>query len=300
MKRHTFLLLVFLIALPFSCKHPMKDKDTFVPLFPSRDSVSINKTDSASKDEIYYGILTPVEICSIFNRLGVPHNSDILNPVSNKDLYFGISKISINTGVYGADFTYLKLFGVDQKLIDYMVAIREMSDRLGIPDSFVTEPIKRIQNDISIPDTILILMSDAYNKMENYLRAGERGSTAGLMIMGGWIETMYIATQLAYNPEKPDQEVIRKIAEQKYTLTTLLNYLKNYYDDPSVVYYSKKLKYLKSYFDTFDIYFRKGDLEIDTVKKVFRSTGSEMNVTVENLNNIRDYVSKLRTEIVTP
>ena len=111
---------------------------------------------------------------------------------------------------------------------------------------------------------------------------------------------MFIATQLVYDPAKPDREVVQKIAQQKYTLTTLLGFMKNYYDDPVVVYYSKKLKFLKNYFDTFDIYFKKGDLEIDTSKQVFRSTEIEMNVTVENLNKIRDYVSKLRTEMVTP
>jgi hypothetical protein len=120
------------------------------------------------------------------------------------------------------------------------------------------------------------------------------------MVMGGWVEAMFISTQLVYNPQKPDPEVIQKIAEQKYTLTTLLSFLKNYYDDPVVVYYSKKLKYLKNYFDSFDIYFKKGDLEIDTAKQVFRSTGSKMTVTVETLNKIRDYVNKLRTEMVTP
>jgi len=111
---------------------------------------------------------------------------------------------------------------------------------------------------------------------------------------------MFIATQLAYNPEKPDPEVVQKIAQQKYTLATLLSFLKNYYDDPVVVYYSKKLKYLKNYFDSFDIIFKKGDLEIDTTRQVFRSTGSQMTVTVETLNKIRDYVSKLRTEMITP
>jgi hypothetical protein len=120
------------------------------------------------------------------------------------------------------------------------------------------------------------------------------------MVMGGWVEALYIATQLIYNPEKPDPQVVQKIAEQKYTLTSLLSFLKNYYDDPVVVYYTKKLKYLKNYFDSFDIYFRKGDLEIDTAKQVLRASGSEMTVKVETLNEIRNYVSKLRTELVTP
>jgi hypothetical protein len=295
------VLCFFILLLPFaySCKHGLKEKNSFTPSF------STYKTDSAAKDltpkdEIFYGILTPVEVCTIFNRLGISYSNATLNPISNRDQYLSSSKASINTGVYGVDFGYLKMFGIGQQMIDYMVTIREMSNKLGIPDSYITEPIKRVESDLSEPDTILFLMNDAFLKMESHLREGGRESTAGLMVMGGWVEAMFISTQLVYNPQKPDPEVIQKIAEQKYTLTTLLSFLKNYYDDPVVVYYSKKLKYLKNYFDSFDIYFKKGDLEIDTAKQVFRSTGSKMTVTVETLNKIRDYVNKLRTEMVTP
>jgi hypothetical protein len=143
-------------------------------------------------------------------------------------------------------------------------------------------------------------MNRAYTKMEANLRESGRESTAGLLLVGGWVEAMYLTTQLVYDSQNPDPEIVQKIAEQKYTLNTLLSFIKNYYDDPVVVYYSKKLKYLNKYFDTFNIYFKKGDLEVDTVKKVFRASGSEMNVTVETLNNIKDYIAKLRTEMVTP
>jgi hypothetical protein len=110
---------------------------------------------------------------------------------------------------------------------------------------------------------------------------------------------MYLATQLAYDPAAPDAVVVQKIAEQKYTLNSLLSFMKNYYDDPVVVYHTKKLLYLKKYFDKFDIYFEKGDLEIDTKDKVLRSSGAEMTITVETLNDIREYIEKLRTEMVS-
>jgi len=300
MKRPFCFVIILIMVFTLSCRNGTKEKESFIPVFSTYKSDSANKNNIPPKNEIFYGILTPVEICTIFNRLGISHNNEILNPISNKDQYLSSSKASINTGIYGVDFGYLKLFGVGQEMIDYMVTIRDMSNKLGVPDKFLTEPLKKINNDISESDTILSLMNDAYIKIEAHLREGGRESTAGLMVMGGWVEAMYIATQLVYNSEKPDPEVIQKIAQQKYTLTSLLSFLKNYYDDPVVVYYSKKLKYLKNYFDTFDIYFKKGDLEIDINKQVFRSTGSEMNVTLETLNKIRVYISKLRTEMVTP
>jgi hypothetical protein len=298
MKRLFFFLLI-LFPLAFSCKNREKENYSFESTFSTYKSDSLSESPVV-KNEIFYGILTPVQICTIFNRLGVPYNNNALNPISNKDLYLSSSKAAINTGIYGVDFGYLKLFGIGQEMIDYMVAIRDMSNKLGIPDNFITDPIRRVQNDVSDPDTILFMMNDAYTNMESHLRESGRESTAGLMVMGGWVEAMFIATQLVYDTENPDPEVIQKIAQQKYTLTTLLSFLKNYYDDPVVVYYSKKLKYLNNYFDTFDIYFKKGDLEIDTAKQVFRSSGAKMNVTVETLNEIRDYIQKLRTEMVTP
>jgi hypothetical protein len=300
MKFCAFFLIGFLIIFSSSCRNETKEKENFEPVFSTYRNDSTDVAVPAAKNEIFYGILTPVEISRIFNRLGIAYSEAIVNPVSNKDLYLSNAKASINTGIYGVDLGYVKIFGVGQGMIDYMVTIREMSNKLGIPDHFLTEPIKKLQSDATEPDSIMNMMNDAFNNMENHLRAGGRESTAGLMVLGGWVEALYISTQLLYNPANPDPEVVQKIAEQKYTLTTLLSFLKNYYDDPVVVYYTKKLKFLKNYFDTFDIYFKKGDLEIDNAKQVFRASGSEMNITVETLNTIRDYVAKLRTEMVTP
>ncbi len=300
MKNLLFFLIICLFLFVFSCKPTTKDNNTFEPVFSTYKTDSSGALAPVEKNEIFYGILTPVEICSIFNRLGVPYNNAALNPIEKRDQYLSSSKASINTGIYGVDFGYLKVFGIGQEMIEYMMTIRDMSNKLGIPDNLLTEPIKRIQSDISEADTIMSLMNTAFFRMEEHLRAGGRESTAGLMVMGGWVEAMFIATQLVYDPTNPDPEVVQNIAEQKYTLTSLLSFLKNYYDDPVVVYYTKKLKFLKNYFDTFEIYFKKGDLEIDSSRQVLRSSGSEMTITVETLNMIRDYINELRTEMVTP
>jgi hypothetical protein len=185
-------------------------------------------------------------------------------------------------------------------MIDYILTIKDMSNKLGIPDKYLMEPIKELESDMSSPDTIMALVNKSYNDIESHLRKEGRESTAGLMLMGGWVEALYITTQLLYNPEKPDQEVVEKITQQKYTLTSLLSFMKNYYDDPMVVYYTKKLIFLKKYFDTFDIYFKKGDLEINKSRQVLIASESKTTATLDTLNKIKDYVAKLRTEMVNP
>lgn len=296
----SILILIILFGF-FSCKPESDENVSFTPGFSTYRTESAGASAPVEKIETHYGLLTPVEICVIFNRLGIPYNDRALNPTSNMELYLSNSKAAINTGIYGVDFGYLKMFGIGQEVIDYMVTIKDMSSRLGIPSDLLTEPIRRVRSDMSDPDSITALMQKSYTNIEDHLRESGRESTAGLMLMGGWVEAMYISTQLVYNQENPDPMVVQKIAEQKYTLTSLLSFMKNYYDDPVVVYFTKKLKYLKNYFDSFEIYFEMGDLEIDTVKQVLRSSGAtKMTVTVETLNLIRDYVAKLRTEMVTP
>jgi hypothetical protein len=274
-------------------------KEKIEPTFSTLTPDSGNKAP-LEKSEIFYGLLTPTEITAIFNRLSVPYEQAALNPTDNKSLYSSNAKASINLGIYGVDFGYVKMFAMGQQMIDYILTIKDMSNKLGIPDKFLMDPIRKIESNLSSPDTIMALVNKSYSDIEDHLRLEGRESTAGLMLMGGWIEALYLTTQLLYNAEKPDPEVVEKIAQQKYTLTSLLSFMKNYYDDPVVVFYTKKLIFLKRYFDTFDIYFKKGDLEINKNKQVLMASGSETTVTIETLTKIKDYVAKLRMEIVNP
>jgi len=302
MKRAVAFLfaIVLIVVLCFSCKQRDNKKVKVEHNFSTLKSDSNKNEKESSKHEIFYGLLTPTEITAIFKRLHVPYDKATLNPTSNDNQYTSNSKAAINLGIYGVDFGYIKMFSLSQQMIDYIMTIKDMTYKLGIPEKFMMDPLKRIETDVSSPDTILAMINKSYNEIESHLRKDGRESTAGLMLMGGWVEALYLTTQLLYNSEKPDTEVIEKIAQQKYTLTSLLSFMKNYYDDPVVVYYTKKLIFLKRYFDTFDIYFKKGDIEVDKSRQVFLASGSETTATLATLNEIKDYIAKLRTEMITP
>jgi hypothetical protein len=278
-----------------SCHRTDRDYHVPVPVFSTYHTE--NSADTSNIREIYYGLLTPVEVCNIFERLGIPFNDTIILPMENQDLYMSSYKAAMNLGVYGVDMGYMKLFGINWQTVSYFNAIKTLSDRLNIPDEYLAKAIKGVDPDMNNAESLTALMNEAYQKIDSHLRQEGNQGTLGLMLMGGWIEAMYLATQLAYNPAKPDPQVVGKIAEQKYSLMSLLSFMKNYYDDPMVVFYTKKLKYLDRWFDTFEIYYHPGDVSVDTVRQVITTTGTEMDITVGTLNEIRDYVAKLRREI---
>jgi hypothetical protein len=302
MKKTVFpvFALLLIAALAVTCTQKPAVKPAVKSSYSTYGYDSLVKNPEAETSEILYGLITPTEVTAIFSRLKVPYNEQIINPSTNIDLYTSNAKASLNLGIYGVDFGYIKMFGIGQKMIYYGQSILNMSNKLGIPDKYLTGPIMRMQKGSDSPDTIMALVNRSYKEIEDHLRKDGRESTAGLMLMGGWVEALYITTQLLYDPQNPDKQVIEKIAQQKYTLNSLLNFMRNYYDDPVVVYYTKKLIYLKRYFDTFDIYFKIGDLSIDQNRKVLKASGCDMTISRETLESIRNYARKLRTEMVTP
>ncbi len=287
--------LCTIVLLVISCKKTEKGPQFDAPVFSTR--VPSSPEDTLKNREIYYGLMTPVEVCNIFERLGLKYRDTIISPSENRDLYMTSYKAAMNLGVYGVDMGYMKLFGVNRQTVSYFNTIKTLSDRLNMPDTFLSDAIRSVDRTINNADSLTRLMNDAYAKIDSHLRSEGSEGTLGLMLMGGWIEAMYLATQLAYDPANPDPQVVAKIAEQKYSLISLLSFMKNYYDDPMVVFYTKKLKYLNRWFDTFEIYYSPGDVRIDTLRQVITTSGSEMTVTVETINQIRDYISRLRAEI---
>lgn len=294
----TSVILLITVTL-FSCKQ--KESREIIPetTFSTYKADSTKTDEITEKREIFYGLLTPVEITEIFSRLETAYNTDMLNPVESADNYLSASKAALNLGIYGVDLSYLKMFDMNTEMLKYMVAVRKLSGRLNIPMEYLTDPLDQIENNMSDTDSVLALANNAYKRIEEHLEQHDRKSTAGLMVLGGWIEALYISTGLLLDTENPDPEVVQRIAEQKYTLNTLLSFLKNYYDDPIVVYYTKKLKFLKKYFDKFDIYFKKDDLEIDRENQVLKASGSDLTITTETLRNIKDYARKMREETVS-
>jgi hypothetical protein len=294
----TATALIIIVSL-FSCKQ--KESKEIIPetTFSTYKADSISPDSVIEKSEIFYGLLTPVEITEIFSRLETAYNIDMLNPMENAENYLSASKAALNLGIYGADLSYLKMFDLNTEMLKYLTAVRKLSNRLNIPMEYFTDPLDKIENNMADTDSVLALANSAYKRIEDHLEQHDRKSTAGLMVLGGWIEALYISTELLLDTDNPDPEVVQRIAEQKYTLNTLLSFLKNYYDDPVVVYYTKKLKFLKKYFDKFDIYFKEDDLEIDRVKQVLRASGSDLTITTETLKNIKDYAEKMREETIS-
>ena len=68
----------------------------------------------------------------MLTELEVGYIIGISNPVENTKKYFSSTTRAINLGVYGADLSYATLYNMQQEVINYLNAIRSLSNELNM------------------------------------------------------------------------------------------------------------------------------------------------------------------------
>jgi hypothetical protein len=115
--------------------------------------------------------------------------------------------------------------------------------------------------------------------------------------MGGWIEALYIASKIAES-DPENMEIKDRIAEQKYSLNSLISLLSNYQEDLHIAEDLLMLKQLKKSFDKFEIYYNQGGFKVDTVNKLISTTEYVVDVSPEIISEIGAIISEIRMGIV--
>lgn len=256
------------------------------------------KEMAKSGKSIFYGLYSPIELTRVFENIGAEYTPPVLNSTENASNYLTSSKTALNLGVYGVDLGYLQLLRLSQESIHYWVVIEKLTNQLGIPDDIINIPREPLDEKFNNPDSLMQIATATFAIVQNQLKEQNRESAAAMIMIGGWVEALYIATEALYNEENPDKEIVAMIAEQKYSLNSLVSFAKNYHHDPEVAIYYRKLRVLQNYFKEFDIYYKKNDLRIDTVNKVIFTSGNKIDITKENILQIKKLIRKIRDEIV--
>jgi hypothetical protein len=231
MQANKWPVLLALVALLTACggEQPQQDQ---LQVDNGQDSAMVSDRMKKTKN-IFYNIPSPMETASLLKKAGADYNGKILNDVKNVDKYTAASKQALNLGIYGADLSYASVFNHTQESMFYTSCSKKLADRLGVSSAFndsTLEAMERSQND---RDALLDIISETYWNVDGYLKENGRDNISALMIAGGWVEGLYIATQVARTNDSP--ELRQRIAEQKYSLKDLMGLVASYeVDEPAL------------------------------------------------------------------
>jgi hypothetical protein len=246
----------------------------------------------------FFQIPTPNELFTVIKEIGGKPRTDLMNPIANVDKYSDSYQKGINFGVYSADLAYASAYEMGTTSLDYFKAINKMGEELGVSGAFDKTIFERVEKNLDNGDSLLSISNDTYFEAYSYLEENEKGAVLGLIVTGGWIESMYIVTNLVdkYSDTNP---IIERIAGQKYTLENLLGYLYEYPEDENVGMAVAELQKLEAIYGLMEV---TGDLNSTTVEKEgdlnVISGGKAIKITKETFLELKAVVKEIRESFV--
>lgn len=294
-KRFYFIIFLAATVILFNncTREKVEDESTQINEKIIKDSTDINRVKV-----IFYKVPSPVEMAAILQHSKIAYNPELLNPIKNSDKYLTSPKIALNLGVYGADLNYVRIFDQMQESMKYLTVIKKFSEKLGIPNDKGQTTVGRLDDNLNNRDSLLSIISETYSNADVYLKENNRGSTAALIILGGWIEALCTATSMVEKPEN-SAEIMNQIAEQKYSLNNMIDLLNVYKSDETVAHYLPNLQGLKTIYEKVSISSTETKTETNDKKNATAvDTSSNVKITMEIVKAINKFVTEIRAEII--
>jgi uncharacterized membrane-anchored protein YhcB (DUF1043 family) len=221
-----------------------------------------------------YPLPTSAEVIKMLTELEVGYIIGISNPVENTKKYFSSTTRAINLGVYGADLSYATLYNIQQEVIDYLNAIRSLSNELNMSKIYNEDLYDKIKKNFDNRDELVKILTSAFNDTYAYLSENDQQPLALLVVGGAWVEGMYLTTHVSEAAYQV-AGISRVLLEQKKSFELFLEITKPYSTDPIVSDFVKLL---------------------DPVKKVYEGIGTSL--TEQNIKDITKVIVGVRDQVV--
>ncbi len=239
----------------------------------------MTEADLAEADAMIKNMPSPIEMAILVKHAGGEYNSGLLNDVKRIDQYVTNGKKTINMGVYSADVGYTSLYKQTQETVFFLNNVRKLSDDIGLSDAFDQSMFERVESNIENRDSLLHILSGAYDLANEYLKDNNRMNTSVLMIAGGWIESMYLAANLGADGDRPQDIISLRLLEQEVVLGKIVTTMKMIDDDPLVTEFAQKLEALS---------------KILVQKEIQIGNGEDATVDQAKMNEVFEMIDQIR------
>ena len=203
---------------------------------------------------IFYSLPSPLETAMLIKNAGAEYNEELMNPTSNSSRYITSKSKALNLGIYSTDLSYASLFDQSQATLDYIGAAKEMADGLNILDAIDEETITQLEEQINNRDAIIDIISETLMNSSSFLKENDLEGTASVVLVGGWVEGLYIATSLVDENELDDNKLVERIVDQKLSLDIMVKLLESTPEDQDAQAVLVDVRALKSIFDKITIH----------------------------------------------
>lgn len=242
----TFTLSTGIVLMISSCGTEEEKKPEI-----SKEVTDPNSSLNAKFDDKIFSIPSPMQMALLLEESKSTYNEFLLNDLEKVDDYTSEYKKALNLGIYGTDLGYVSIYKQNNAALKYLSTIEKLTSKLGLEGAFDKDFMSRFEKNSTNKDSMMVIVSDAFKKSDNFLKSNNRKSVSALILVGGWIESMYLACNI--NKQHANQKILDRIAEQSETLNTIVALLSDYNKKGEWDDLIKDMKDLKFYFDQISI-----------------------------------------------
>ena len=247
------MVIILFASLVAGCKSggskaPKEDEALSVP---KDNSVVMKDIQQAKK--IFDALPSPLESAMLIKSAGARFDQTLLNPVGNVNNYVTNKSMALNLGIYTCDLSFASLYEQTQLIIDYMNAARKMADGLGILKAIDQSTIDELEQNINNTEVIMKVVSETFMNSNSYLEDNGQQAVAAMVLVGGWLEGLYISTQLVDMNDFNGNKLVGRIIDQKLSIDILINLLSQNKGNPAVDELLVQVSKLKTVFDKITI-----------------------------------------------
>lgn len=295
-----FLLLVFFLGFIMSgCNRGAKSEGSGeFEATGSLDAETQEQLNTAKR--IFYSLPSPLETAMLIKNAGAQYDEGLMNHTGNTSRYITSKSKALNLGIYSTDLSYASLFDQTQATLNYIDAAKQMADGLNILDAINEETIQRLEEHINNRDVIIDIISETLMNSSSFLKENGLEATASVVLVGGWIEGLYIATNLVNENSLKNNKLVERIVDQKLSLDIMLKLLEETPDDADAMAVLEDVKSLKTIFDKITI--KQGEVTaVEDLETNITTLESESSIDISPgvFKDLKSKVIEIRTSYIS-
>jgi hypothetical protein len=296
-KRKYFLLIVY-VGLMLGCASESNKQDRVRVDVDEITRIEAAKSGVQTARQIFYSLPSPLETALILKRSGAKYNPEILNPVENISRYTTTKSMALNLGIYSTDLSYASLFDQTPASIRYMTASKKLAEGLGILNAIDNTIIQRLEENVNNREAIMDIISETFLNTNSILEENDRVAIGSIILVGGWIEGLYIATSLVNDIGSSDNELIDRIIDQKLSLTTVINLLEQHDQLEDVKSVLNDIYELSVIYDKIQISVSQIEVITDTLSTTTLRSKNVVSVSPNVFNELKKKVIEIRSKYI--
>lgn len=299
------IVLIGLFLLNDSCKSGKRNqegKEVGLEDFLSEEDI-FDDIDKAKK--IFYSLPSPLETAMLIKSAGASYNELVLNSLNNVNKYSTNKSKALNLGIYTTDLSFACLFDQAQTSLKYMDATRQLATEMGISDAIDEETMQRLEQNLNNRDVVMDIISETFLNSSSYLKENDQQEVAAIVLVGGWLEGLYIGTQMVGSGPIEGNKLVDRIAEQKLSFSIVERMLQDNKmnqvgeENRDIVELINELHSLKSAFANIEVQTSAIKVEgEDSTNVTLLKSQTKINVTPEAFAELKTAVQALRNNYV--